>query len=198
MQHISQSIVIHYAGLDLPVVKTEDGTEVVPLKPLADLFGLKWEAQREKVNDGFYPRYLGICTQKAWVATPFKGGASGENQEQTCIRLDRVAAYLMTINPDRVRAKGNEVGAVYLEAKLTEWADALHDYESVGLAINTHHLALENQRMKVRQHIVNLIKAQQASADPANRKLVASLIQEAATKAGYEYTPDLLDTPPAP
>lgn len=136
MKHIAISI--EYAGLTLPVIKSERG-EIVPLKPICDLFGLKWETQREKVSEGFYAEYLGVCVQKAWVATPLKGGASGEFQEQTCIRLDRVAAFMMTINPDRVRAAGNESGAAFLQAKLTEWADALHDYETFGSAHNPRH-----------------------------------------------------------
>lgn len=137
MNHIAISI--QYAGLTLPVVKDETGTDCVPLKPLCDLFDLKWETQRMKVSEPFYKKYLGICVLKAWVATPLKGGALGELQEQTCIRLDRVAAFMMTISPDRVRAAGNTSGADFLEAKLTEWADALHDYETFGVAHNPRH-----------------------------------------------------------
>lgn len=137
MKHISISI--EYAGLTLPVVKNEAGVDCVPLKPLCDLFSLKWESQRMKVSETFYAEYLGVSVQKAWVATPLKGGASGEFQEQTCIRLDRVAAFMMTISPVRVRANGNEEGATFLKAKLNEWADALHDYETFGVAHNPRH-----------------------------------------------------------
>lgn len=137
MKHIAISI--EYAGLTLPVLKSEQGVDFVPLKPICDLFGLKWETQRLKVSGEFYAEYLGVCTLKGWVATPHKGGSSGEIQEQTCIRLDRVAAFMMTINLDRVRANGNESGATFLLAKLTEWADALHDYETFGNAHNPRH-----------------------------------------------------------
>lgn len=137
MNHIAISI--QYAGLTLPVVKNEVGADFVPLKPVCDVFDLKWETQRMKVSEPFYKKYLGICVLKAWVATPHKGGALGEFQDQTCIRLDRVSAFMMTISPDRVRAGGNTSGADFLEAKLSEWADALHDYETFGVAHNPRH-----------------------------------------------------------
>lgn len=159
MKHITLSI--QYAGLTLPIVQNDQGVGCVPLKPLCDLFGLKWERQRLKVSEPFYKRHLGIYVLKALVATPHKGGAYGtyapdaegadgtcaplmggaddQARDHTCIRIDRVAAFLMTINPDRVRAIGNTSGADFLEAKLTEWADALHDYETFGVAHNPRH-----------------------------------------------------------
>ena len=98
---------IQYAGLTLPIVKNDQGQDVTPLKPIADLFGLKWETQREKVTQGdFYPVFLGTCT-------PSCRGADTQNREQTCIRLDRVASYLMGLNPKMIEAKGNETGAAY-------------------------------------------------------------------------------------
>lgn len=144
------SISIQYAGITLPVVKNEVGTDCVPLKPLCDLFDLKWETQRMKVSEDFYKKYLGVCIIKALVATPVKGGADpvcapviwgsdDQARDHTFIRLDRVAAFLMTISPARVRAGGNQSGADFLEAKLTEWADALHDYETFGVAHNPRH-----------------------------------------------------------
>ena len=47
-----------------------------------------------------------------------------------CIRIDRVASFLSTINPDRVRANGNIDSADWLEAKHQEWDDVLHAWES--------------------------------------------------------------------
>lgn len=137
MKHIAISI--EYAGLQLPVVKNESGIDCVPIKPICDLFGLKWETQRTKISELFYSEYLGVCTLKALVCTPVKGGADDQVREHTFLRLDRVAAFLMTINPDRVRAAGNEEGAAFLKAKLIEWADALHDYETFGSAHNPRH-----------------------------------------------------------
>jgi hypothetical protein len=130
MKHIAISI--EYAGLTLPVVKNEQGSEIVPLKPVSSLFGLDWTTQYKKIQDPWMTRYLGVCIG----SSPYAGG---QNRDQVCIRLDRVAAYLMTLSPAMIRAKGNESGADFLEAKLTEWADALHDYETFGSAHNPRH-----------------------------------------------------------
>lgn len=160
MKHIAISI--EYAGLTLPVVKNEQGIDCVPLKPICELFGLKWEAQRLKVSGEFYAEYLGVSTLKALVCTPVKGGADDQSREHTFIRLDRVAAFMMTINLDRVRAAGNESGAAFLKAKLTEWADALHDYETFGSAHNPRH-ADALRAMRRANAIANVAKIKDAT-----------------------------------
>lgn len=56
------------------------------------------------------------------------------------IRVDRVAAYLNTLNPESVRAGGNKVAADWLEAKHKEWDDLIHAYEqSSGDMFRTGH-----------------------------------------------------------
>lgn len=186
MKHIIISI--EYAGLTLPVVKNDHGADCVPLKPICDLFGLKWETQRVKVGLNFYSRYLGVSVEKSWVATPLKGGASGEYQEQTCIRLDRVAAFMMTINPDRARANGNESGADFLQAKLIEWADALHDYETFGVAHNPRHA---DARLALQRTDVLLRAIRQASRakSVAERSLLNTLVAQLAAESGLKYDP---------
>ena len=135
---------IAYAGLQLPIVQNEKGQDVTPLKPIADLFGLQWETQRKKVTgSGFLPRRLGTCTVSGH-------GAGGQIREQTCILLSRVAGYLMSINPDQVRVRGNADGADFLEQKIEEWDDALHEYEEVGVAVNLNHI--KTQRLLHLRH----------------------------------------------
>lgn len=126
------AICIEYAGLTLPVIKNEEGVEIVALKPLVSVFGLDWMTQYKKVQDAWLTRHLGVCIG----LMPYAGE---QKREVVCIRLDRVTAYLMTINPDRVRSNGNVAGADFLEDKLTEWSDAVHDYESFGVAHNPRH-----------------------------------------------------------
>lgn len=123
------SFIIEYAGLQLQIAKNEQGEDVTPLKPISDLFSLQWPRQYKKVTESeLLSKYLGVCTVHMYHA-------GGQNREQTCILLSRVAAFLMSISPDSVRASGNETGADFLIEKLNEWADALHDYETFGVAI---------------------------------------------------------------
>ena len=163
---------IQYAGMTLQVVKNDAGEDVTPLKPFADMLGLKWETQRKKVTESpFYSRYLGVCT-------PLTGGSDGQKREQTCILVSRVAAYLMSISPDKVRNSGdNQVGADFLEAKLTEWADALH-------ALETYGVAFKSRRKEARSELHALFKTRTLTENPRERAAVSRLIAEAFVELG--------------
>lgn len=174
MKHIAISI--EYAGLTLPVIKNEQGVEIVPLKPITSLFGLDWATQYKKVQDDWLTRYLGVCVG----ACPY---AVGQIRDQVCIRLDRVAAYLMTLSPAMIRAKGNGQGADFLEAKLTEWADALHDYETFGSAHNPRHadarLALQRTGM-----LLKALRQRTNTRNPIDRALIDATIARLAAESG--------------
>lgn len=130
------TITIQYAGMTIQVSKNENGEDVTPLKPFVDMLGMRWVRQREKITQSaFYGKYLGVCTLHMWCA-------DGQKREQTCILVSRVAAFLMSISPDSVRAAGNADSAAFLEAKLNEWADALHALETYGVAFKKNHREL--------------------------------------------------------
>lgn len=181
------TLIINYAGLQLPVVKNDAGDDVTPLKPISDLFGLKWEKQRLKVSEsGFLRDFLGTCT-------PLMGGAGGQNREQTCILVSRVAAYLMSISPERVDAAGNEDGARYLTEKLTEWADALHDYELLGEAINLNHIKRQNVMLRQRVAFARMISLKTRTPAANERVALSQIIGQMASELGVSYQPDLLE-----
>lgn len=176
---------IVYAGLTLPVVQNAQGQDCTPLKPISDLFGLQWEDQRKKVTNGPYlSRYLGTCT----IDIP---GAGDQKRTQSCILVKRVAAYLMGINPDKVRAAGNANGAAYLEEKQEEWADALHDYEELGAAFNLNHARHQELIRKKRMALVSLIGAKNKTAGAGDRGVLTCSIAALAAELGIAYQPDL-------
>lgn len=194
---------IMYAGLTLPVVKNEQGQDVTPLKPISDLFGLRWRQQLEKVSKSEYlRRYLGVCTLASSRAgsqktpdsdtcTLTSGGADDQKREQTCILVKRVAAFLMSISPEMVRAKGNTDGAKFLEEKQEEWADALHDYEEIGVAVNTNHIKQQEQTRKLRTAFFQAMGVQNKTENPAARKAIGQVVQQMAAELGVAYQPDL-------
>jgi len=183
------SFTIEYAGLHLQVLKNEKGEDVTPLKPVSDLFGLSWEDQRKKVANGPHlAQFLGVCTG----AIP---GAGGQVREQTCILLTRVAAYLMTVNPDKVRSAGNVGGAEFLEAKLNEWADALHDYEQLGAAFNLQHARAQEAASKACMRLAQLVGIRNKTEAPKDRAVISQIMARMATDLGISYQPDLLDGP---
>ena len=113
---------LEFASVLIPIANNEKNQPVVPLKPISDVFGLDWENQRKKISQTYLAKRLGTCT------VFFNGANMG--REMTAIRLDRVAIYLYTLNPDLVRNKGNESAADFLEARHAEWDDLIHRYES--------------------------------------------------------------------
>lgn len=179
---------IMYAGLQLPLIKNERGEEVTPLKPIADLFGLRWTQQREKVSNSEYlSRYLGVCTLDSRCA-------DGQNREQTCILLCRVAAYLMSINPERVQAAGNADGAKFLIEKQEEWADALHDYEELGVAFNHNHARNQDALRRQRLSFAQMIGLKNKTPDAADRQALSTVIGQMAAELRIPYQPELPET----
>lgn len=191
-------IAIEYAGLQLQIGKNEQGQDITPLKPISDLFGLEWERQRKKTTgNDFLSKFLGTCTVLMYGAdptcTPQKGGAGGQKREQTCILLSRVAAFLMSISPDRVRSQGNESGADFLEEKLNEWADALHDYEEIGAAINMNHDRSIEALRKQRISFAQMINIKNKTEELCDRRALGHVVKKMAEEIGIPYQSDLLE-----
>lgn len=176
---------IEYAGLQLQITKNERGEDITPLKPIADLFGLQWKVQRKKVTESeFYRRHLGVSDTLKRTSNP-------TYESEVFIRLDRVAVYLMTINPDRVRANGNISSAEYLEQKIKEWSDALHDYEEMGVAINMNHARAQDALRKQRDSFSRMMVVKNKLADPADQRAVGFVAQQMAAELGVPYQLDL-------
>ena len=183
------SFSIQYAGLQLQVSKNEQGQDVTPLKPIADLFGLRWSRQLQKVtNKGFLSAHLGACTLQLWCA-------GNQKREQICIRVDRVIYFLMNISPDQVRTHGNITGAEFLEQKLTEWSDALHDYEEMGEAINLNHLKGQDALRKSRDAFARMITVQNKTPGMPARRALSHLIKQMADELNVPFQIDLVDSP---
>ena len=173
---------IQYAGLTLQIAKNDRGEDVTPLKPISDLFGLEWERQRKRVTGGnYYPRFFGTCTVHMY-------GADGQRREQNCILLSRVAAFLSGVSPERVQAAGNLDGADYLIAKQEEWADALHDYEELGVAVNLNHHRVQGAKVNA---LIRAVALRGKTENQTDRTLMGHLVARLASDIGLPYQPEL-------
>lgn len=178
---------IQYAGLQLQISKNQKGEDVTPLKPISDLFGLQWTKQHKKITSSQYlERFLGTCVVPMYHA-------GGQNRDQLCILVSRVAAFLMSINPDQVRAQGNANGADFLEQKINEWADALHDYEEVGIAINMNHVKAQEMLRKQRASFAQMIGLKNKTAELVDRQALAQVAKQMAEEIGVHYQLDLIE-----
>jgi len=175
---------IGFGDAILPIIECEDGHQRVPLKPIVEQIGAQWEGQRRRVQpDKYLGQRLGTLT------TPLQCG----DVPHLCIRLDRVTAFLNTINPENVRGKGNHDTADWLEAKHQEWDDALHQYETAGFAVNKSHYSNREAKEKGYRRMVFILREKNKIEDAGDRRLIASIIKDMAEAQGLNYQTDLLD-----
>jgi hypothetical protein len=185
--HIS----IAFADAILPVIECEDGHQRVPLKPIVEQIGAQWDRQRKKVQPETYlGRRLG-----AEITIPRYGELSQKpgNPTHLCIRIDRVTAFLNSLNPEMIRAMGNNDTADWLEAKHQEWDDALHEYETAGFAINKSHFSNQEAKENAYLRMVSVIREKNKTEDQSDRKLISEMLKNMADTHGLSYQPDLLD-----
>ena len=176
---------IVYAGLTLQVVQNQAGEDITPIKPLSDLFGLAWNSQHIKLTKSdFYKNYLGVCIYDIV-------DAGGQKREQTCILLKRVSAYLMTISPEKVKAQGNTDGAQFLMEKLNEWADALHDYETLGVAVNQNLLKQQSIDLARINTAIRLAREKRQTIDTTARQELEGIQKLLHAQIGLPFQQEL-------
>lgn len=180
-KHIS--ICLEFAGIELPVGPNEKGEEVVPLKPISDLFGLEWNRQYKRMQTPEMVTRMGTCIVHMYHA--------GQRREMLCIRLKRVIAFLYSINPGSVKAAGNIEGAEFLEAKQAEWDDVLHAYEEQNGIFATEQDRKARSRSRDIRDFISLFKAKKDSADD-DRKVFDGLLEQQASILGVPYQKDLI------
>jgi len=169
-------ISLEFAGAVLPVVQDEEGRDVVPLKPIVESIGIDWMTQYRRTQTPYMQRRMGICIGQLPYA--------GQTREMVCIRLDRVSAYLNTINPDQVRSAGNKDAADFLEAKHAEWDDLIHEYEMQGGIISAKQSQQHDRYLADAKELrMNLKDLKGEAADRAR----AALAKQLADRLGIPY-----------
>lgn len=175
---------LEFSGALLPVELNEQGQQVVPLKPIVEVIGLSWQTQMEKVQGVYLKRRLGTCIQPSLYA--------GQRREMVCVRLDRVAAYLNTINPDMVRAQGNESSADFLEAKHEEWDNLIDAYER-GYGILAKNGKGVGRKQPAVRDFLSVLRAKKQADVEQDRKVLELLARQIAEDLGTPYQGDFLD-----
>lgn len=184
------SISIEYAGLQLPIAKNEKGEDVTPLKPISDLFGLQWRGQYKKVTEStFLSRFLGISTVSMHHG-------SGQNREQICILLSRVEAFLVSINPNQVRAQGNESSADFLEQKIKEWINTIKDLEETRTTFDISHARSQEALRKQRATLSEIIRIKDNISNLEDKFALEYVVKQMAGELGIPYQSDLLEEQP--
>lgn len=191
---------MQFGGAVLPVAKNEAGQEVVPLKPICDVIGIDWETQRKKFDlksktctepglgagsgkDGYFARLMGASIERMSYA--------GQSREMVCIRLDRVAAYMFTINPNQVRINGNEAAADFLERKHQEWADLIHAYESERGDMLRRGATAKVINIRT---LLSVCREKRVTTHEPDRRVLEAISKDLSAELGLPYQSDLLDS----
>lgn len=92
-----------------------------------------------------------------------------------------------------MRSQGNRTSAEYLEAKLAEWADALHDYEELGIALNMSHFRAQEAVRKQRTSFAQMIGVKNKTPELQDRQAISRVLKQMADELKIPYQPDLAD-----
>lgn len=114
------TINVPFYGSELYVVN-HNGEPYTPMKPIVEGMGMDWASQFTKLKQRFSK---GIVE----IAIPSTGGI----QTMICLALRKLAAWLNTISPNKVRTEIRERVIRYQE----ECDDVLYDYWTKGQAVN--------------------------------------------------------------
>lgn len=107
------------------VASGDERVVYVPLRPICELIGVDWSAQRKRVNgDPVLSRYVqGVAV----TTTPSADGRGGGVQEAICLPLDYLNGWLFGINAERVRPEIRERVIRYQENCYRVLAEAFRE-----------------------------------------------------------------------
>lgn len=200
---------IRFHGLTLLVVEN-GGVEYVDPRPICELAGVQWKGARKSITSGdnaklygarlLEPVRFGVESKNSPAEPadsalpeadsgfePTLDGAGGiasyPGTGVLHIRLDRSRMFLARINTNQMRAQGNVDAADLLLALQIEWAEALHQYETNGVAIKKGHKDTQAE-------LATLYKLRVLAETPAERASLSALIAEAFAALGHPIDAD--------
>ncbi|MCG3470830.1 phage antirepressor N-terminal domain-containing protein [Xenorhabdus bovienii] len=116
VNEVCKTINVPFHGTDLYVVNY-NGEPYVPMKPIVEGMGLAWGAQFVKLKQRFSK---GVSE----IEIPTKTG----NQDMVCLALRKLAGWLATISPNKVKASIRDKVIRYQD----ECDDVLYEYWTTG------------------------------------------------------------------
>ncbi len=128
---------------DTVVLVGQDNEPFVAMKPIVVNMGLDWKSQHSKLAERFSSVMVEITTT----------GGDGKQYEMSCLPLRKLAAWLYSISPNKVKPELRDKIIRYQE----ECDDALWDYWTKGSASRPGSNNV-NQQIALSRHRVALLK----------------------------------------
>ncbi|MER2800356.1 phage antirepressor N-terminal domain-containing protein [Proteus mirabilis] len=148
------TINVPFHGNNLYVVNF-NGEPYVPTKPIVEGMGLTWQSQFEKLKQRFSK---GITE----IVIPSKGG----EQSMLCLALRKLAGWLHTISPNKVKPEIRDKVIKYQE----ECDDVLYEYWTTG-EVKKKHKSTVQERNPLK-NAVNLLVSKKGIMYPEAYSLV--------------------------
>ncbi len=126
---MTNTITVPFYDNELYVVEYNN-EPYVPMKPIVEGMGLDWKSQFSKIKSRFSKGMVEITI-------PTKGG----EQSMLCLALRKLAGWLHTISPNKVKPEIRDKVIKYQE----ECDDVLYQYWTTGQAINPRKLSVMEQ-----------------------------------------------------
>ncbi|HHT7467589.1 TPA: phage antirepressor N-terminal domain-containing protein [Raoultella ornithinolytica] len=136
-----RTINVPFYGNSLFVVE-HNGEAYTPMKPIVEGMGLDWKSQHKKISQRFYKGMVEITI-------PSVGGI----QSMICLALRKLAAWLNSISPNKVRPEIRDNVIRYQE----ECDDVLYDYWTKGEVKNPRKKTTVDERTPLRDAVNMLV-----------------------------------------
>ncbi len=132
-----------------------NGQPYTPVRPLVENIGLDWASQYVKLTS----------KKERWGVVMIPTPSAGGNQETICIPIRKTAAFLYSIDADRVRHDLKEKVEMYQE----ECDEVLWNYWTKGIAINGQ-VVPEDSMVISKDEYIELLKSKVAMLEAGRRK----------------------------
>lgn len=166
---VKQKTVTFYDD-QITAVLVEDGTVYVPLRPICDLLGVAWSAQRTRIKrDPILSNELTTC-----VIVTITQGQPPQRREMSCLSVDFISGFLFGINANRVKPELREkiiryqyesykvLAEAFNEGRLTmdDGVEALIQADPDNVAVQAYQMAmaiakLARQQLAIEVHLQN-------------------------------------------
>lgn len=168
------AISVPFHGATLFVVD-RDGHPYTPMKPIAEDMGLDWRSQATKLRSN----------KERWGVVEITTPSAGGDQASMCMPLRKLAGWLMTIYPNKVKPEIRERIIRYQN----ECDDALWDYWTKGQAMRP---TVDPDQLPIaphQQHELQVIVARKSGQNGATRAMLWSRFNNHFKLGSYKQLP---------
>ncbi|MBD1228646.1 phage antirepressor N-terminal domain-containing protein [Xenorhabdus griffiniae] len=166
-KEVSETINVPFYGSDLYVVNY-NGEPYVPMKPIVEGMGMNWASQFTKLKQ----RFKSTVVEITMVANDGKG------REMSCLALRKLAGWLATISPNKVKPEIRDKVIRYQD----ECDDVLYEYWTTG------EVKAKNSTTQDRTPLRGLVNTLMGKYGVSNKKLFQMVHHEFGVKHINELT----------